>query len=64
MLYALLNECNMKVDQIDSVEIIGGSSRIPAIKSIIAKVFGKDPKTTMNQDEAVARGTLLLSIIP
>jgi len=42
-----------------SVEIVGGSSRIPAIKQLIEIVFGKVPSTTLNQDEAVARGCAL-----
>lgn len=44
---------------IHSVEIVGGSTRIPAIKHLIEKVFGKVPSTTLNQDEAVARGCAL-----
>jgi len=45
--------------EIYSVEIVGGSSRIPAIKQLIEKVFGRAPSTTLNQDEAVARGCAL-----
>lgn len=47
------------MDDIHSVEIVGGSSRIPAIKQRIEKVFGRVPNTTMNQDEAVSRGCAL-----
>lgn len=43
---------------IDAVEIVGGSCRLPAVKKIIYKVFGKVQSNTMNQDEAVARGCL------
>lgn len=46
-------------DEIHSVEIVGGSSRIPSIKNLIESIFGKHPNTTMNQDEAVARGCAL-----
>jgi len=41
------------------VEIVGGSSRIPAVKNLIEKVFKIQPSTTLNQDEAVARGCAL-----
>ena len=54
-----LSDCNLKVDDISSVEIVGGSTRIPAIKHLIEKVFKKVPSTTLNQDEAVARGCAL-----
>lgn len=54
-----LSDCNLKLDDIASVEIVGGSTRIPAIKHLIEKVFKKAPSTTLNQDEAVARGCAL-----
>lgn len=49
----------MKPDDIHSVEIAGGSSRIPALKRLVEEVFGKSASTTLNQDEAVARGCAL-----
>ncbi|XP_065200730.1 heat shock 70 kDa protein 4-like [Planococcus citri] len=54
-----LRESKLKKEEIHSIEIVGGSSRVPAIKSLIEKVFGKVPSTTLNQDEAVARGCAL-----
>lgn len=56
LLKNLLQECGKKAEEVESVEVVGGSSRIPVIKKIIAEVFQKEPKTTMNQDEAAARG--------
>jgi len=47
------------LNDIHSVEIVGGSTRIPAIKLLIEKVFRKAPSTTLNQDEAVSRGCAL-----
>jgi molecular chaperone DnaK (HSP70) len=41
------------------VEIVGGSSRIPAIKQLIENIFKKSASTTLNQDEAVSRGCAL-----
>lgn len=59
----LMQECLEKSQlyqgDIHSVEIVGGASRMPAIKSLIEKVFGKAPIATMNQDEAVSRGCML-----
>merc|ERR1712061_929100 len=54
-----LKASEWKQEDIYSVEIIGGSSRIPAIKALIEKVFGKIPNTTLNADEAVSRGCAL-----
>ncbi|XP_017844075.2 heat shock 70 kDa protein 4 isoform X1 [Drosophila busckii] len=55
----LLVECKLSLDDIHSVEIVGGSSRIPAIKQLIEQVFNKPASTTLNQDEAVSRGAAL-----
>lgn len=50
---------SIKPEEIDEIEIVGGSSRIPMIREIVKDLFGKEPKTTMNQDEAVARGAAM-----
>nr|CAB3254435.1 heat shock 70 kDa protein 4L [Phallusia mammillata] len=55
----LVEETKLKKEDIYSVEIVGGSTRIPAVKAIITQVFGMEPSTTMNADEAVARGCAL-----
>ncbi|CAO3612752.1 unnamed protein product [Cunninghamella blakesleeana] len=54
-----MENAGVTVDEIDAVELVGGSSRIPAIKTTISNFFGKAISTTLNQDEAVARGAAL-----
>lgn len=49
----------MTIDDISTVELVGGSTRIPAVKAIIEQVFSKPVQTTLNQDEAVSRGAAL-----
>lgn len=49
----------LTTDDISAVEIVGGSTRIPAVKAIIEQVFNKPTNTTLNQDEAVSRGAAL-----
>jgi len=60
---SVLKECleasGWSPDDVYSVEIVGGSTRIPAIKARIQAVFGKAANTTLNADEAVARGCAL-----
>lgn len=46
-------------DDVYAVELVGGATRIPAVKDRIAKYFCKDISTTLNADEAVARGCAL-----
>uniref|UniRef100_A0A8C9ZA96 Heat shock protein family A (Hsp70) member 4 like n=1 Tax=Sander lucioperca TaxID=283035 RepID=A0A8C9ZA96_SANLU len=58
-LKAVLEQSKLSRDDIYAVEIVGGATRIPAVKERIAKFFGKDISTTLNADEAVARGCAL-----
>ncbi|TTX06327.1 Heat shock 70 kDa protein 4 [Bagarius yarrelli] len=55
----VLEQTKLKKEDIYAVEIIGGASRIPAIKERVSKFFGKELSTTLNADEAVARGCAL-----
>uniref|UniRef100_UPI0037E95F6A heat shock 70 kDa protein 4L n=1 Tax=Semicossyphus pulcher TaxID=241346 RepID=UPI0037E95F6A len=54
-----LEQSKLSRDDIYAVEIVGGATRSPAIKERICKFFGKDVSTTLNADEAVARGCAL-----
>ena len=51
-----LADAKLKVEDIDIVEVVGGASRVPAIKERIQAFFGKNLSFTLNQDEACARG--------
>ncbi|KAM5181803.1 heat shock protein 105 kDa [Mantella aurantiaca] len=58
-LFSLMDQIQLRVEDISSVEVVGGATRMPAVKERIAKFFGKDVSTTLNADEAVARGCAL-----
>ncbi|NXD12271.1 HS105 protein, partial [Nothocercus nigrocapillus] len=58
-LLSLMEQIQLKVEDVTAVEIVGGATRIPAVKERIAKFFGKDVSTTLNADEAIARGCAL-----
>ncbi|XP_052393228.1 heat shock 70 kDa protein 4a [Carassius gibelio] len=58
-LRSIMDQTRLKKEDIYAVEILGGASRIPAIKDRISKFFGKELSTTLNADEAVARGCAL-----
>ena len=51
-----LAEAKLTIDDIDSIEMVGGCTRVPAVKSKIQDYFGKPLSFTLNPDEAVARG--------
>ncbi|XP_067124361.1 heat shock 70 kDa protein 4L-like isoform X1 [Centruroides vittatus] len=54
-----LTERKITAQDIDSIYIVGGSTRTPAIRTIIHNIFNKEPTTTLNQDETVAKGCAL-----
>uniref|UniRef100_A0A6I8S4F8 Heat shock protein 105 kDa n=1 Tax=Xenopus tropicalis TaxID=8364 RepID=A0A6I8S4F8_XENTR len=58
-LRSLMEQTQLRAEDVSAVEVIGGATRIPAVKERIAKFFGKDVSTTLNADEAVARGCAL-----
>ncbi|KAG6182444.1 Heat shock protein hsp88 [Claviceps purpurea] len=51
-----LAQANLTKDDIDIIEIVGGGSRVPAVKERIQAFFSKPLSFTMNADEAIARG--------
>ena len=51
-----LAEAKLKAEDIDAIEMVGGCTRVPSLKSAIEKFFGKPLSFTLNQDEAAARG--------
>ncbi|PWN47096.1 putative heat shock protein Hsp88 [Violaceomyces palustris] len=58
-LEAALTQSGLTKDEIHSIEMVGGSSRVPALKERISAFFGKPLSFTSNQDEAIARGCTL-----
>ena len=49
----------LNLGDIYAIELIGGATRIPAIKDVITDVFKRELSTTLNLDEAVSRGCAL-----
>ncbi|MDE3105235.1 MAG: Fe-S protein assembly chaperone HscA [Acidobacteriota bacterium] len=56
-----LKDAGIRVEQIDEVVLVGGSTRIPAVRRLVDELFslsarGKQPHTELNPDEVVALG--------
>ncbi|KAL5972657.1 hypothetical protein ACLOJK_039462 [Asimina triloba] len=54
-----LADAGLSVEKIHSVELVGSGSRIPAISRILASLFKREPRRTVNASECVARGCAL-----
>ncbi|MFA6830983.1 MAG: molecular chaperone DnaK [Bacteroidaceae bacterium] len=51
-----MKDANLSNSDIDEVILVGGSSRIPAIQTLVKDFFGKTPSKGVNPDEVVALG--------
>jgi len=51
-----LTDAKMPVESIDTVVLVGGSTRMPAVQAAVKNFFGKDPSKEVNPDEVVAVG--------
>jgi molecular chaperone DnaK/molecular chaperone HscA len=56
-----LKDARLTADEIDEVVLVGGSTRIPAVRALVDELFslsarGKKPHTELNPDEVVALG--------
>lgn len=49
-----LSDAWVSKNEINEVILVWGSTRIPSVKKALSNYFGKDPKATVNPDEAVA----------
>lgn len=54
-----LKDAGVTKDQIDSVILVGGSTRIPKIQEVVKEFFGKEPSKGVNPDEVVAVGAAI-----
>ena len=59
LLEQLLDETNTKVTDIDYVLLVGGSTRMPAIRESIKNVLAQEPLNAVNVDEVVALGAAI-----
>ncbi|HEY1754973.1 MAG TPA: Fe-S protein assembly chaperone HscA [Bryobacteraceae bacterium] len=53
---ACIQDAGVKVEEIDEVVLVGGSTRIPLVRSAVEKLFRARPHTELNPDEVVALG--------
>lgn len=51
-----LDDAKLTPEDITDVILVGGMTRMPAVKSTAAKIFGQEPLDTIDPDEAVALG--------
>ncbi|MEO5936608.1 MAG: Fe-S protein assembly chaperone HscA [Terriglobales bacterium] len=51
-----LKDAGLKPEQIDEVVLVGGSTRIPRVRTLVKDLFKREPHSELNPDEVVALG--------
>ena len=54
-----LKDSKLSKDEVNDIILVGWSSRMPQVKKIVSDIFGKEPKASVNPDEAVALGAAI-----
>jgi molecular chaperone DnaK len=54
-----LSDAGVDPSKIDEVVLVGGSTRIPRVQTIVKELFGKEPHKGVNPDEVVAVGAAI-----
>ncbi len=58
-----MRDAKLSTADIDEVILVGGSSRIPAVQTLVKNYFGKEPSKGVNPDEVVAVGASIQGAI-
>lgn len=51
-----LRDTNLRSNQLDSIVLAGGATRMPIVKRLVTMMFGRFPQSEINPDEVVAMG--------
>jgi molecular chaperone HscA len=54
-----LKDANLKTSEIDTVLMVGGSTRVPLVNKMVSDFFGKPVNDSVNPDEVVALGAAI-----
>jgi molecular chaperone DnaK len=55
----VIKDAGISISDIDHVVLVGGSTRMPAVSSLVKELTGKEPNKGVNPDEVVAVGAAL-----
>ena len=54
-----LSDARLKAADLDDVILVGGQTRMPMVRALVQEIFGREPNTNANPDEAVALGATI-----
>ncbi len=54
-----LKDAKLSKDDINEIILVGGATRVPAVKRVVKELLGKEPNQSVNPDEVVALGAAI-----
>jgi molecular chaperone HscC len=54
-----LRDARIKVADLDEILLVGGTTRMPLVRKLVATLFGRIPAMQLNPDEVVAQGAAI-----
>jgi molecular chaperone DnaK len=54
-----LSDAKLKPADLNDVILVGGQTRMPMVRALVKEIFGREPNTNANPDEAVALGATI-----
>ena len=55
----VLADAKLAASELDEVILVGGQTRMPLVRGLVAEIFGREPNISQNPDEAVALGATI-----
>jgi molecular chaperone HscC len=54
-----LRDARLRTNQLDQIVLVGGATRMPIVRKLVTKLFGRFPTVEINPDEAIAQGAAI-----
>ena len=54
-----LSDAHLETSALDAVVLVGGATRMPAVRKFVSEIFGRKPDVSQHPDEAIALGATI-----